>query len=152
MNRLKKILVGVDFSACSKTALRQAVRLAEANSARLRIFHCVDANLLAESAWASGRSAAHLGRELTQAAHNALEKMVSQISVPPGTEIIVDCDVPVESVLRQFHDQQPDLLVLGLTGTSRTSPGAGLFATRCLRKSIQRSCSSRLLSVAPSVG
>ncbi len=39
MNKLKTILVGVDFSECSRSALEQAVRLACWNNAGLRIIH-----------------------------------------------------------------------------------------------------------------
>ena len=39
MNKLKTILVGVDFSECSRCALEQAVRLARWNDAGLRIIH-----------------------------------------------------------------------------------------------------------------
>ena len=39
MNQLKTILVGVDFSECSRCALEQAVRLAQWNNARLGIIH-----------------------------------------------------------------------------------------------------------------
>jgi nucleotide-binding universal stress UspA family protein len=39
MNQIKNILVGVDFSACSRCALEQAIRLARWNDAGLRIIH-----------------------------------------------------------------------------------------------------------------
>ena len=41
MNQLKSILVGVDFSDCSRSALEQATRLAKGNHARLHALHCV---------------------------------------------------------------------------------------------------------------
>jgi len=41
MNKLKTILVGVDFSECSRCALEQAVRLARWNNAGLRIVHAI---------------------------------------------------------------------------------------------------------------
>ncbi|MEI2722483.1 MAG: universal stress protein [Verrucomicrobiota bacterium] len=42
MNQLKTILVGVDFSECSRRALEQAVRLARWNNAQLSIIHVQD--------------------------------------------------------------------------------------------------------------
>jgi nucleotide-binding universal stress UspA family protein len=41
MNKLKTILVGVDFSECSRCALAPAVRLARWNDAGLRIIHAI---------------------------------------------------------------------------------------------------------------
>lgn len=37
MNQLKSALVGIDFPDCSRSALHQAVRVAQRNNARLRV-------------------------------------------------------------------------------------------------------------------
>ena len=49
MNKLNTILVGVDFSECSRCALEQAVRLARWNDASLSVIHVVDASVQDDS-------------------------------------------------------------------------------------------------------
>ena len=49
MNQIKTILVGVDFSDCSRCALEQAARLARWNDASLSVIHVVDASVLYDS-------------------------------------------------------------------------------------------------------
>ena len=53
MNKLKTILVGTDFSDCSRSALEQAVRLAKWNHARLHALHAVEYLVLSDAAYAS---------------------------------------------------------------------------------------------------
>ena len=50
MNKLKTIIVGVDFSECSRSALEQAARMAEWNQANLRIIHAVEHLTISEAA------------------------------------------------------------------------------------------------------
>jgi len=144
MNRLKRIMLGVDFSAGSHAALRKAVRLARANRARLRALHVVDANLVAEAAWASGRTAADLGRELVVQAESLMRTALRRARSPAETKTAIDCDVPIEAMLRHCEAFKPDLLVLGLNGVSWAGTGAGMFAMRCLRK-----VNTKVLLVSP---
>ena len=50
MNRLKSILVGVDFSECSKAALQQAARMAKWNGATLHVLHVIESMVVTELA------------------------------------------------------------------------------------------------------
>ena len=50
MNKLNTILVGTDFSDCSRSALEQAVRLAKWNHARLHALHSVEYLTLSDAA------------------------------------------------------------------------------------------------------
>ena len=49
MNQLNTILVGVDFSHCSRCALEQAVRLTRWNEASLSVIHVMDSSALDDS-------------------------------------------------------------------------------------------------------
>ncbi|MCU0784427.1 MAG: universal stress protein, partial [Verrucomicrobia bacterium] len=49
MNQIKTILVGVDFSECSRCALEQAARLARWNDASLGVIHVMDSSALDNS-------------------------------------------------------------------------------------------------------
>ncbi len=42
MSRLQSIVVGVDFTPCSATALKQAIRIAERNQAALQVVHIIE--------------------------------------------------------------------------------------------------------------
>jgi nucleotide-binding universal stress UspA family protein len=53
MNKLNKILAGIDFSDRSRSALEQAVRLAKWNNARLHALHSIEYLTLSDAAWAS---------------------------------------------------------------------------------------------------
>jgi nucleotide-binding universal stress UspA family protein len=48
MHRLKSILVGVDFSECSKAALQQAARMAKWNGATLHVLHVIESMVVTE--------------------------------------------------------------------------------------------------------
>jgi len=50
MNKLKTILVGTDFSDCSRSALEQAVRLAKWHNARLHALHALEYLVLSDAA------------------------------------------------------------------------------------------------------
>jgi nucleotide-binding universal stress UspA family protein len=144
MNRLKRILVAVDFSAGAQTALTQAVRLADLNRARLWVMHCVDASLLAELSQATGRPQAELSRKVTGQAEQLMTDALHRAGAPADAKWWVDCDVPIEAVRRRHEQVRPDLLVLGAVGAAEDPTGVGPFATRCLRK-----IDTKVMLVAP---
>ena len=74
MNKLKSILAGVDFSECSQAAMRQAVRMAHWNEARLQVLHCVEYVTLSDRAWASHIPQERLEREAVAEAQRSLHR------------------------------------------------------------------------------
>jgi len=66
MNRLKSIVVGVDYSDCARTALAQAVRMAHWNQAALHVLHVIDSSVVQEFAEATGQSVAQAGQHGSQ--------------------------------------------------------------------------------------
>lgn len=140
MNSLTNIVVGVDFSDFSGIALRQAMRIARWNEARLHVLHVVDTSIVnrLKDFWSSKR--ALLESQVTSdgirdAAMTQLEELVARCE--PG-DVSVDIDVatgaPFVEILRRVQGVSADLLVLGSNGSSDPSRGAGALATKCVRK------------------
>ena len=48
MDRIRSIVVGIDFTPCSASALRQALRIAKWNRAKVTVVHVVDPQIADE--------------------------------------------------------------------------------------------------------
>ena len=78
MNKLKSILVGVDSSACARSALEQAVRLAKWNHAHLHALHSVEYLTLSDAAWASHIPHEKLEQDAMAEARNTLSQWLTR--------------------------------------------------------------------------
>ena len=134
MNKLKTILAGIDFSDCSRSALDQAVRMAQWNNARLHALHSIEYLTLSDAAWASHIPQEKLEQGAAAEARQALHQWLRKSQAPSQTEVLVDVGSPIDRVLRRVRETKTDLLVLGLSGSSMIPMGAGTLATKCLRK------------------
>jgi len=134
MNQLKSILVGVDFSDCSRSALAQALRMARWNNARLHALHSVEYLTLSDAAYASHIPHEKLEQDAMAEARNKLRHWLTQARAPGEAQVSVDIGTPIDCVLRRVRETKTDLLVLGVTGSSMIPMGAGTLATKCLRK------------------
>jgi universal stress protein E len=135
MNKLKTILVGVDFSKCSRSALEQAVRLARWNNAGLRIIHAMPpASLNSTPHQELQQTLDELRGRMREHAVDRLADWAAQASAPAGHSREVIQGVPLDVLLTESRSQGADLLVLGVTGDSLLANGAGTLATKCLRK------------------
>lgn len=135
MNKLKNILVAVDFSPASQAALAQAVRLARWNGAKLRVLHGLDETDLAETATAMGQPQNVFEKLALTGAEGALKKALRQARAPRGTHAQVLRGAPIDLILRQSSKTNADLIVMGVHSSSEEGLGAGVLATRFLRKS-----------------
>jgi len=134
MNKLKSILAGVDFSECSQAAMRQAVRMAHWNEARLQVLHCVEYVTLSDRAWASHIPQERLEREAVAEAQRSLHRWLAECEAGPHAQALVDLGTPIDRLIHHTGETSADLLVLGVTGFSMIPMGAGTLATKCLRK------------------
>lgn len=134
MNQLKTIIVGVDFSECSRRALEQAARLTRWNNAQLSIIHVQDVSEL-ELAGVEfpppldELRARHRARAIAQ-----LAEWAEQAGAPAEASREVINGSPLEVLLQASQRRRTDLLVLGATGESLLPDGTGTLATKCLRK------------------
>lgn len=134
MNRLKCVLVGVDFSPNSVTALAQAARMAKWNGAKLHVLHVVDALVVSDVAGAISRSPDELAREVDRHSRALLESTVRKAEIPSEVAFHVAVGVPIQEFVRKVRELSADLLVLGVRGASETGHGTGRLAHRCVRK------------------
>ena len=134
MNRLNKIIAGIDFSECSRSALEQAVRVAKWNNARLHALHSIEYLTLSDAAWASHLPQEKLEADTAVEARRNLHRWLQRAQAPSETEVLVDVGSPIDCILRRVHEINGDLLVLGVSGSSMIPMGVGTLATKCLRK------------------
>lgn len=134
MNQLKTILVGIDFSDCSRSALEQAVRLAKWNQAHLHALHSVEYLTLSDAAWASHIPHEKLERDAVAQAKQTLQQWLREAGAASDAQVLVDVGAPIDCILRRVRETGANLLVLGVTGSSMIPMGAGTLATKCLRK------------------
>ena len=134
MNQIKTILVGVDFSECSRCALEQAARLARWNDARLSVIHVVDASARENSLTQLQPELDEWRRLNREHAIRRLADWAREAGAPDGHTREVMNGVPLDVLLHESRSRHADLLVLGITGDSLLPYGAGTMATKCLRK------------------
>lgn len=134
MNQLKTILVGVDFSECSRRALEQAVRLARWNNAQLSLIHVLDLSELDSAGVAFPPPLDELRSRHREQSIARLADWAEQVGAPAQTSREVINGAPLDVLLQESRSRRADLLVLGVTGESLLPHGTGTLATKCLRK------------------
>lgn len=134
MNKLKNIIVGVDFSECSRSALEQAARMAEWNQANLRVIHAIEHLIMSEAAEALRLTEDKIRCDMRQQAISRLAAWVKEVGAPTRHSREVMFGPALDVLLQEARTGNADLLVLGITGDSLLPYGAGTLATKCLRK------------------
>lgn len=147
MNQLKTILVGVDFSECSRRALEQAVRLARWNNAQFSLLHVQDSSELELAGVEFPPPLDELRRRHRERAIAQLAEWAEQAGAPAQTGREVINGAPLDVLLQESRNRRADLLVLGTTGESLRPHGTGTLVTKCLRKA-----SAKVMLVHPSQG
>lgn len=127
MPTIRSILVPVDFSRCSLTALAQARRIATRAKADLSVMHVVEPILVNRSdAWID--VPVPTVDDQLDAARARWAQFKAQVS---GTENL-DCHFAVGHVYASIEERiaalKPDLLLLGAHGSRDASRGAGYVA------------------------
>lgn len=135
MNRLKSVLVGVDFSECSTTALHQAARLARCNGATLHVLHVVDASAVTGLAKVMKQDVEQQRQQTQTAARRELARWLGRHQLPDGWQSEALVGAPLDTILDRAREVKADLIVLGERGKNTASPQVGLVALRVLRRS-----------------
>ncbi len=123
--KLERILVPVDYSDCSRAALRFAVGLAEPFGATLDIVHAWDrpsyvGDVMVTSAdLISGKS---LFKLIEQNAERDLDEFLKSVDLPPGSRHgrLIAGD-PASALLQEVKQGQYDLVVTGTHGRTGLS-------------------------------
>jgi len=131
MEKAHSILVGVDFSDCSVSALRQAGRLALRDGAKLAVVHAVTPDFIE-----------HYRESFVTPETDIIEKILQQVkafaraNLASGAEFDAQVYVghPFVEILRAAKECAADLLVLGSHGLTVGSGSVGNLASKCVRK------------------
>lgn len=134
MNAIKTILVPVDFSTGSRSALEQASRLAGLNGASLHVLHVVDTAAVASQADSRNTSFERQATTSAEGARDALVRWLAQAGAPAGCQSTIVVGVPLNEILEHIKTQNPDLVVAGITGAGESKAGAGSLAHRLARQ------------------
>lgn len=142
MDRIRNIVVGVDFSEQSRRALEEALRIAQWSRAGVHIVHVIDAPTAEDIAEAAGvvgindvADFAH--RHVVDFAETAAElKLIAEES--DARSVPADVQVRVghayRELLNRARETQAELLVLGAAGAGEAAAGLGTLATHCVRE------------------
>jgi nucleotide-binding universal stress UspA family protein len=128
------ILVGVDFSDCSRSALEHALRLGHAWGVAVNAVHVVEApDLLASGDPTLGGAQREALRQL---AADAEARWATAAAAVPGAGRLpfeVLSGSRLTAMRRALEQHAADLLVLGAYGEFRPSVGLGTLASGCIR-------------------
>lgn len=138
MDRIRSIVVGIDFTPCSKSALRQALRIADWNRGKLVAVHALDPLLAAELELflqESSRQPSGPARPepLVDEVTREWEEFAGSVEAASRTPFFVDVDNPLASMTKRVALHNADLLVLGTHGQSSGS-ATGALASACVRR------------------
>jgi nucleotide-binding universal stress UspA family protein len=125
------ILTAIDFTPACKNALKEAMRLADANHASLTAVHVLDEFLLHELTKALCVDRATVLTEWTTRLRKFIDD--SHFGAAP-VEVEVRVGHPFVQLAEACELHRADLLVMGVCG-SRDVPGrVGVIASKCVRK------------------
>lgn len=134
MDRLKSIIVGVDFTSSSGAAVRQAIRIAKWSRSRLQAVHVVDSLVLAAVQDAAVAFNGDVRMDLVEDARQAWKTFTADIPESDDVQLLVEIGSPRAGILQAVKQFEADLLVLGVRGVS--GAGVGTLASACVRKAV----------------
>jgi nucleotide-binding universal stress UspA family protein len=134
MNDLKQILVGVDFSACSATALKQAMRIAKWNQATLKVVHVLETLLVVDLQEAMSVMQEDIVNMLRDDAKTLWSDFAAKIPGAPALPFDVEINSAVAGLTRRAGEPGVGLLVIGTHGPE-VKKAVGPVATGCVRRS-----------------
>lgn len=131
--RLTSILVGIDFTPCSASALAQALRLARYDGARVRALHVIEALVVEDLREAVPPLVEGLTEGLLEDARKAWEAFAPDVD-KSRVDFRVVIGNPLEEMQRHVAESAADLLVMGTHGTTPEHLGAGTLAVQSVRR------------------
>ncbi len=120
MTDFKKILVPVDFSECSRVAVRQAIDLAQKYDAVLEIFHAYEPPYYVGDVLIQipDKPALSVHDYIKQSAQTLLDEMLTEVggldTVRHTSDLVAG--VPADAILEKCKDTSFDLIVMGTHG------------------------------------
>jgi nucleotide-binding universal stress UspA family protein len=134
MEGMASIVVGLDFSDCSRVALSHARRLASWAGAQIHPVHIVDTlidEVRDDAALTPIQRGIHAG--LVDDARKSWEAFIEGIPEAPRLDLDVTVSHRLVGIRQQLDRHNADLLVLGAYGDEKPNVGMGTFASACVR-------------------
>jgi nucleotide-binding universal stress UspA family protein len=126
------VVVGVDFSSCSRAAMLRAARFAKALGAPLRVVHALDVDVLSALAAAMGDPPAAVGSERVAEASARLYEFAQGVAEPD--DCVVRVGSPADELLAEAASCGAPLIVVGVYGAYGPAlGGVGSFASHIVR-------------------
>jgi universal stress protein E len=133
--RIASIVVGFDFTPCSMTALKQAIRIASKCDATVQAVHVIDTLVVMDLEAALSQMQRDIAANLTSDAQKAWREAVAGLSAAQDVALDVAIDNRIVGILRKADQHNADLLVLGAFSSQKPHVGVGTVASGCVRKS-----------------
>jgi len=128
------LLVGIDFSDCSRSALSHALRIGRAWGAAVNAVHVVEApDPLASGDPTLGGAHREVLRQLVGDAHAQWTATVATLPGASGVPFEVLTGSRLPAIRRALEQHAAGLLVLGAYGETRPNVGLGTLASGCIR-------------------
>lgn len=133
MDRVKTIVVGLDFSPASVCAVRQALRIARWHGARVVVAHVADVAVGAAISDSLCPQWPSVAEAVVEDAQWAWRDLAKKIPGAAGLEMVVVVGSPTAEISRLVREEKADLVVLGVRGGRSAGPGAGTHASQLVR-------------------
>lgn len=137
MNRLQNILVGIDFTPPSATALAQAVRIAAWNGSALHAIHVIEILVVSELELALSPFQQNIQAGLVRDAHAEWERFAPGLD-KSHARFDVAIGTPLAEIVAKARATHAGLLIMGVYGAGGPTRGTGTLATQCVRKAPTR--------------
>lgn len=112
-----QLLVAVDFSDCSRRALRKARELVSGGPAQLLVLHVIDQRFVEECVRHGIGTPEQIKKQLFVEAKSQLKKLLQEEGLDSGQIKPLVCEgVPHLEITRHAHKFKADLIVLGSCG------------------------------------
>jgi len=134
MNQTKSILVAVDFSACSADALKQAVRIARWNQAKVHAVHVVDVPNVQPTAHFLIPFTPPTQADLVAHARSRWDEFANTAIGAESVDFDIAVGSPRSEILERVRRLKPDVLVMGAHSILDARKGLGTTAAACVRK------------------
>lgn len=131
MKPYSHLVAAIDFTPSCRNALRQAVRLAAGNSAKVTAVHVMDEFLVHEL-----KKALSVDQATVRAEWRArLQKFVEETDIGTAhVQVEVRIGHPLQEISELCCSLGADLLVMGVKGSRQEPNRVGVIAAKCVRK------------------
>ncbi|MCC6678933.1 MAG: universal stress protein [Phycisphaerales bacterium] len=138
MDSLKSILVAVDFSPCSASALKAAARIADCNRATLRAVHVVALPTFEPAPHPLFPFPLPTQTNFVSDAQESWARLLTDSGLRSEVTCAIELGHPRDVILEVAARIGADLLVLGAHGTHDAHKGVGPIAAACAQRAKAR--------------